>query len=411
MVAEIIAVGTEILLGEITNTNAKYIAKELADQGVSLYYQTVVGDNPERLKESLELAFRRSDLVITTGGLGPTKDDLTKEVGASFFGKEMIMDNLALKWIEDFFLKMNRVISENNKKQALIPTGAKALYNENGTAPGILLEEDNKTLIMLPGPPKEMGPMFNKYVKPFLGDMTKQVLVSKTLRICGIGEGHMEEEIMDIIENQSNPTIAPYAKGGEVTLRITASSKTEKEAEVLIEPVKKMIYERLGSYIYGEDNQGLEDVVGQMLVDKRLTVATAESCTGGMVAETLINYPGISKAFKEGFITYSNEAKIKYLGVGEETLMEYGAVSEETALEMVKGLQKQTGVDVGISVTGIAGPGGGTSEKPVGLVYIGIAIKERVKVFKINTVGTRQYNRRRATKFAINQLRLMLNEG
>lgn len=410
MVAEIIAIGTEILLGDIVNTNTQYLARGLANLGVSLYHQSVIGDNPERLKVALHSALERSDLVITTGGLGPTQDDLSKEIAAEYFNKQLIMDHKALKHIEDFFARRKGFMNENNKKQALIPEGGQVLYNNHGTAPGILFDEKGKVLVMLPGPPREMKPMFDTYIVPYLEERTGNYLVSKVLKIFGIGEGHMEEKILDLINQQSNPTIAPYAKEGEVIIRLTASGSTKEEARDIIQPIKEEIYRRLGDFIYGEDDETLEEVVGKLLLEKKMTIATAESCTGGMVSETLINYPGISGAYLEGFITYSNKAKIKYLGVSEETLKEHGAVSEETAIEMVQGLLKNTGAQVGIAVTGIAGPGGGTSTKPVGLIYIGIALREQVKVIQLNTVGNRQKNRRIATTTALNELRKLLEK-
>ncbi|MDP4087691.1 MAG: competence/damage-inducible protein A [Bacillota bacterium] len=405
MKAEIMAVGTELLLGDIVNTNAQFIAKELAALGISVYRQSVVGDNAERLREAIQEGFKRADIIITTGGLGPTKDDLTKETASEYFGRSLVTHQESMEAIEDYFKKTGRSMTESNKKQAYFPEGAVILKNNNGTAPGCILEQDGKTIILLPGPPKEMIPMFKEGVVPYLEKLSDGVLVSKVLRICGIGESQMEEEIRHIIEGQSNPTVAPYAKENEVTLRITAKAAEKQEAEKLIVPVEESIRAILGKHIYGVDDCTLEDVVGELLIEKGLTISTAESCTGGLIAGTLINYPGISAVLSHGLVTYSNEAKMQLLGVKQETLDKYGAVSEETAREMVQGLISLTGTRVGISVTGIAGPGGGTEEKPVGLVYAGLYIDGRVMVRKFNFAGNRQKVRNRTVVGVLDWLR------
>jgi len=390
MKAEILAVGTEILLGDIVNTNTQYIAKRLSDLGINVYHQSVVGDNEERLSKAYELAFERADMVIATGGLGPTKDDLTKEIGSKYFGKELILHEESLNHIKEFLSKSGKTMVQNNIKQAYIPKDSIVLPNPNGTAPGCIIEENNKILIMLPGPPKEMIPMFENYVVPYLQKFSEGVLVSKVLRVAGLGESAMAKMVDDIIEKSKNPTVAPYAKDFEAILRITAKAKTKEEAYELIAPVEKEIRERLKDNIYGEGETTLENVVGKMLIKKNLTIATAESCTGGLLAGTLINYPGISSVFIEGAITYSNEAKMKRLKVKEETLEKYGAVSEETAREMAEGIAKAAGTNIGVSVTGIAGPSGGTAEKPVGLVYVGLYINGNIKTKKLNLSGDRQ---------------------
>lgn len=405
MKAEILAVGTEILLGDIVNTNAHYLSKRLADLGITVHYQTVVGDNEQRLLRAYELAFERADIVITSGGLGPTKDDLTKEIGAKYFGKEMYLHEESYKQLRESFNRLNRPLSEGNKKQAVMPEGCIVLPNPNGTAPGCIIEESNKALIMLPGPPKEMIPMFEDSVVTYLQKFSDGVLVSKVLRVLGLGESAMAEKVQDIIDSQTNPTVAPYAKDNESILRITAKGKTKEEAEELIVPVEEAIRERIGADIYAEGETSIDTIVGEMLVSRNLTIATAESCTGGLLAGTLINYPGISSVFLEGVITYSNEAKMKRLGVNAETLQRYGAVSEETAREMAIGISKVAGTDIGISVTGIAGPGGGTEEKPVGLVYVGLYIKGEVKVKKLNMFGDRQKIRNRTVVNVLDWLR------
>ncbi len=397
MKAEIIAVGTEILLGDIVNTNAQYIAKRLADLGIAVYHQSVVGDNRERLLQAYTLAFSRADLVITTGGLGPTKDDLTKEVTFEYFGKDSVVNETSLKILQGYFKDMNRPMAKSNLKQVYFPVDALILPNNNGTAPGCIIEENRKIIALLPGPPREMKPMFEEAVVPYLKKFQQGVLVSKVLRVVGVGESTAAEMLEDILDNQTNPTVAPYAKEGEVTFRITAKADTNDEGMRLIEPMEDLIRSRLGSNIYGQGNTTLENVLGEMLVNKKLTIATAESCTGGMVASKLINYPGISSAFTQGVVTYSNEAKINRLGVKPETLDKYGAVSGEVAAEMAEGIAKTAGVSIGISTTGIAGPGGGSKEKPVGIVYLGICIHGQVKTKMLRLSGDRQKIRERAT--------------
>ncbi|MFR9070986.1 competence/damage-inducible protein A [Paraclostridium tenue] len=408
MKAEIITVGTEILLGDIVNTNSQFLAKELASIGVEVYYQETVGDNETRLLNLLEEAFKRSDIVITTGGLGPTNDDITKEIAAKYFNQELVFYSDIWENIKSYFEKLGLKPTENNKKQAYFPKDCIILDNPNGTAPGVILKKENKMIILLPGPPKEMIPMFNNKVKSYLQSLTDYKLVSKTLRFIGIGESELEEKLIDIINSQSNPTIAPYAKENEVTLRITAKSKDDEKANDLIKSIEEKIKDRVGKYIYGYDDTTLEETVAKLLVKNNMTIAVSESCTGGMVSSKLIDYPGISQSFIEGCVTYSNEAKMNRLGVKKETLDKYGAVSSETAIEMAVGIAKNLNTNIGLSTTGVAGPGGGTDEKPVGLVYIGIYINGDVKVKKCNFSGSRDKIRSRATNEALNLLRLEL---
>lgn len=408
MKAEIITVGTEILLGDIVNTNSQYLAKELASLGVEVYYQSTVGDNESRLLKSFDEALKRSDLVITTGGLGPTNDDITKEVASKYFNQDLELHEKTWNEIKKYFDRLGKIPTENNKKQAYFPKDALILENKKGTAPGAILKKDGKTIIILPGPPREMKSMFDDSVKPYLLSLTENVLVSKTLRAYGIGESSLEEQIIDIINEQTNPTIAPYAKEMEVTLRVTAKAKDENNAINLIDPVVEKIKSRIGTYIYAEGESTLEDTVSELLVKKDLKIAVAESCTGGMVSSYLINYPGISSVFMEGCVTYSNEAKIKRLGVKKETLDKFGAVSEETAREMAEGIARESNANIGLSTTGIAGPGGGTQEKPVGLVYLGIYINGQTIVRRCVFNGNRNQVRLRAAKTLLNELRLEL---
>ena len=405
MKAELVSIGTEILLGDIVNTNAQFLAKELANLGIDVYHQCVIGDNEERILKAFKEAFDRCDIIITTGGLGPTQDDLTKELGAKYFNKKMILHEPSLEWIKKYLdIKDNEVL-EANKNQAYFPEGAIILPNENGTAPGAIISENNKTLIILPGPPKEMKAMFTNHVYKYLSQLTKEIIKSKTLRIFGIGESLMAKKINDIIENSMNPTVAPYAKEYEVTLRITSKEKSEEKCDALIKSKCDEIKNIIGEYIYGEGETSLETVVSELLYKKNLSISTAESCTGGMIAATLISYPGISEVFKEGVVTYSNESKIRRLGVKEETLKKFGAVSEEIAREMVEGVAKNLNTDIAISTTGIAGPGGGTEEKPIGLVYVGIYIKGKTIVEKLNLTGDRESIRKKATLNSLNLLR------
>ncbi len=371
MTVELICVGTELLLGNIVNTNAAFLSEQCAMLGLSMYYQSVVGDNRERLREVLEAAKGRSDVIILSGGLGPTQDDLTKETAAEVTGRKLVEDGQARREIEEFMAKRGRAITENNWKQALVPEGCKVLYNPNGTAPGIIIEDEDTCIILLPGPPDELVPMFEEQVYPYLHSLQPEIICSKMVKLCGIGESAAETKILDLIEGQQNPTVAPYAKIGEVHLRITAKAESEAAAYGLIGPMEEELKRRFGSLIYTDDPQvTLEMAIAGLLKEHRLTVTTAESCTGGLLAGRLINVPGISAYFKEGYITYSNEAKEKILGVAPKTLEAYGAVSAETAEEMAQGAAQAAGADLGVAVTGIAGPDGGTEEKPIGLVYI-----------------------------------------
>lgn len=410
MKAEILAVGTELLLGDILNTNAQFLAQELANLGIEVYYQTVVGDNPQRLKDTIFHAFSRADLIITTGGLGPTEDDLTKETAAEYFGEKLVLDERALGRIRKYFDRTGRVMTENNVKQAMVPEkNGIVLYNDNGTAPGIIMEKNGKMIVMLPGPPRETIPMFQNQVKPYLANKQEFTFVSRILRVAEVGESAMEDRVKDIIDAQTNPTIAPYAKDGEAILRITAKAKDEEEANRLIDPVAAALRERLGTAVYGEGETTLEEVVAEQLLQKQLTLAVAESCTGGMIASDLVEYPGISAALLEGCVTYSNDAKMRRLGVKAETLEKYGAVSEETAKEMAEGIAKTSGADIGLATTGVAGPES-SEGKPVGLVYIALSYKGKTEVKKCSFVGKRNKIRERAAYTALNWLRKAIND-
>ncbi len=389
MTVELISVGTELLLGNIVNTNAAFLAEKCADLGLSCYYQSVVGDNEERLISVLKTAMERSDIVILSGGLGPTGDDLTKEVTAKVVGRELYMHEPSRKRIEDFFRKRKQEATENNWKQAMMPKGAIVVENENGTAPGVILEEGSRKIILLPGPPNELIPMFEKSIMPYLSG-EDSTIYSQTVKICGVGESKAETMVKDLIDGQTNPTIAPYAKNCEVHFRVTAKAANEKEARKLLKPVVKELKSRFENHVYTTDaDTTLEKAVVDLLAANKLTVSTVESCTGGMLAARIINVPGVSDVYKSGYITYSNKAKRKILGVKKGVLEKKGAVSEEVAKEMAKGAALISKAEVTVAVTGVAGPGGGTEEKPVGLVYIACSVCGKITVKKYNFSGNR----------------------
>lgn len=390
MKAEILAVGTELLMGQIANTNAQYISSKLPYVGIGVYYHSVVGDNINRLQESLKTALERCDVVITTGGLGPTQDDLTKETIAGIFGKKLVLHEESLNFIKSFFNKIGRQMTQNNEKQAYLPESSIILKNNNGTAPGCIIEQGSKVVVMLPGPPSEMKPMFDDYVLPYFKKKSEFLIESKFLRVFGIGESAMETLILDLIDGQTNPTIATYAKEGEVTLRVSAQVKAGEDSEIILKPVIDEIKKRAGDCLYSETDQSLDTVAAKLLLDMNITIATAESCTGGLVAETLTNFAGISRVFMGGAVTYANEAKEEILGVNKRTLEKYGAVSRETAVEMAEGIRKRLKTDMGISITGIAGPDGGTVEKPVGLVYIGLSSDKGTLTKELRLSGNRK---------------------
>ncbi len=389
MKAEIISVGTELLMGQIANTDAQFITQRLSEIGIDVHYHTVVGDNKKRLKEILSLAFTRSDAVIITGGLGPTMDDLTKETVASFFNLPLKEDENALNSIKDYFKKMKREMTESNKKQALIPEGAMPLYNKFGTAPGCLINKDGKIVAMLPGPPRELKPMFSEYLIPYFKKISGFHLESVYLRIFGIGEAEAESKIRHLTES-SNPTVAPYVNPGELILRISAKADSKEAALSMIAPVKAELSEIFSDKIYGEGlSYSLPQAVLDILTERNLTFSSAESCTGGMIASAITDLSGSSKVFLYGAVTYANSAKENALGVKAETLKAHGAVSEETVLEMARGVRIKSGSDIGVATSGIAGPTGGTSEKPVGTVYIAISTKKVDKAIRLFIPGMR----------------------
>lgn len=405
MVAELISVGTELLMGQVLNTDAQFMARELAPLGVNVYHQVTVGDNPGRLKDAVNLALSRADTVILSGGLGPTGDDLTKETVAEAFGLELVEDPESVEMLKARFRAFGREMTPNNLKQAAFPEGSVILKNPNGTAPGCIVEKDGKRAILLPGPPRELFPMFRDSVIPYLLDKAGHRLYSREVRIFGMGESTVEYELRDLMAEQDNPTIAPYAKTGEVTLRISARCADEAEGKALVEPVIEEIQSRFGDIVYSTEGKELPEVCAALLAERDLTLAVAESCTGGMVVSSLVDIPGSSEFLFEGAVTYSDGAKMRRLGVSAATLRQHGAVSRQCAYEMAGGMRRSAGVDYALATTGIAGPGGGTAEKPVGLVYAAIAGPEGIAVKELHLTGDRARIRHTTVLHALDLLR------
>lgn len=411
MTVEIISVGTEILLGNIVNTNAAYLSEKCAGLGLSCYYQDVVGDNEDRLLETIKLALSRADILLLSGGLGPTQDDLTKEVAAKALGKKLYLHEESKEVIRKFFEERGLEITDNNWKQAMVPEGAIVMENPNGTAPGIIMAQDNKHVILMPGPPNEMIPMFETSVMPYLSRLQSCVIYSQTVKICGVGESKAESMVSDLIEAQSNPTIATYAKTGEVHLRVTARAEDEKEARKLVKPIIKDLKGRFGNHVYTTDDEvTLEKAVVDLLTANKLTACTVESCTGGMLSARLINVPGVSEVFKSGYVTYSNKSKRRLLGIKKNLLLKHGAVSEQIAREMAKTAAMLAKTDVCVSTTGIAGPDGGTPEKPVGLVYIGCNVCGKITVKECHFSGSRFKIRESTVSAALSLMRQCILE-
>lgn len=389
--AEILCVGTEILIGDIVNTNAAYISGKLALLGIDQYYQAAVGDNPERLEIAVRSALERADLVIMSGGLGPTYDDLTKETVAKCMGRALRLDARSLERIKEIFAFRRKVMTENNAKQAMVPEGAVIFDNNAGTAPGYAIEdlERGKIVIMLPGPPFELKRMFEESVLPYLRSFTDQRFFSKNINIFGMGESEVESNLKELMESSSDPTVAPYCGDGEVRLRVTSKGSDEALCEKKCdEMIERICRTSVGSFVYGFDTDLAKTTVSELLKQKK-TVACAESCTGGLIAKRITDIPGSSEIFGYGAVTYSNEAKMKLLSVSAETLRACGAVSDRTAMEMADGVRALSGADIGVSATGIAGPGGGTAEKPVGLVYLGISSSKGTRSVKLLLNGSR----------------------
>lgn len=411
MNAEIIAVGSELLLGQITNTNARYISNQLAELGVNVYYHTVVGDNAERLKQSIELAESRADLIIFSGGLGPTKDDLTKETIAKHLGTKLVMDETAMLSIEAFFLRVNRPMTENNKKQALVLDGCKVLENKNGMAPGMLYSHGKHTYILLPGPPKEMEPMFQFEAKPLLTSLLNHgdIIISQVLRFYGIGEAELETRIMDLLETQTNPTIAPLASDGEVTLRVTAKTSSEEEAWRLINETQQLLLSRVGDYLYGYNDDSLASSTTKLLIEQGLTISVAESLTAGLFQSELAAIPGVGSTLLGGMVTYAVDSKVNQLGVSREIIEQYGVVSEECATAMATQVKTMFKSDIGIALTGVAGPLE-LENKPAGTVWIAIILpNDEVVTHELHLSDMRNTNRLRAVKRTLHYLIQLLS--
>lgn len=406
MKAAIINVGTELLMGSTLNTHAQYLSMKLSEVGVSVYAQAVVGDNAQRLKELVGYYFETVDLIVLTGGLGPTDDDLTKETVSEVMGVPLYLDEAVHKDLLEKFSKFNRTMTENNLKQAYVPTEGDILWNSKGTAPGCIFRKDGKLAILLPGPPRELYPMFENSVMPYLKSMQTLTLTSKYIRFFGIGESALETELKDLFDAQTNPTLATYAKPGEVMLRVTAAAETEANANEIMVPTLAEVIKRVGSYIYSFEDEELETVLVKSLQKMSLTMATAESCTGGIIASKVVNISGASSVYLGSVVAYSNALKEQLLSVPLTILETHGAVSEETAKAMSEGLAKCTGADVCISTTGIAGPEGGSLEKPVGLVYVDILFKGQHVTKKLLLTGDRDRIRNQA---ALNALHMAIS--
>ena len=410
MRAEVISVGTELLLGQIVDTNAAYLSSLLPQFGIDLHYRVTVGDNEARLADALRTALARADIVFTIGGLGPTADDLTKETVAAVVGDELVLHEESAKRLRAFFAARGIEMPEANLKQAMIPKRGRVLANPLGTAPGAAFETGDKVVIVLPGPPREFVAMVDSEVAPYLRELVgegAEVIRSRILRIAGLGESSVAEMVGDLLEG-SNPTVAPLAAAGEVHLRITAKAASPAQADAMIDEMDARISAILGNAIFGRDDESLEKVVVEKLIERRLTLATAESCTGGLIGNRITDISGSSKTYLVGFVTYSNQAKKEILGVDEQLLDKHGAVSREVARAMAEGARAVSGADIAISVTGIAGPTGGTAAKPVGLVYMALAAADGTIAFEHRFSGSRMDIKLRASQAALNMLRLHL---
>jgi len=407
VIVEIVTTGSELLLGQIINTNSAYMAAGLNAIGFDVVYQTTVGDNRERMRAVLEQALSRADIVITSGGLGPTQGDITKEVCAGIFGRKLYLHEESLERIKAHFRHVQKEMADNNIRQAMIPEGAVVFKNYAGTAPGVALEDNGRLLVNLPGPPSEMKDMFERSLKPYLEEKYgfDSVIVSRVLDTFGIGESSLETLIRDLILAQQNPTLALLVRPSGVIIRITAKAPSKQEADELIAQMEKEIRARLDKYIYAVDDEDMEDIVGRQLLQRQLTIACAESCTGGLLTSRLTDVPGSSAYVKGAIVSYTNEMKHRELGVSEEVLASQGAVCEAVAAAMAEGVALKTGADIGVGITGIAGPGGASDEKPVGLVYIAVAGREGTIVKKNIFTGRRKQIKYKTTQTALDMVR------
>ncbi len=405
---EILSVGTELLLGHVTNTDARDISELLSKIGVNVRYHTVVGDNPQRLAACVEIAKSRADVIITTGGLGPTCDDLTKQILAQSFGLKLVENEAERRGLYDY-IHPDRAFTANNFTQAMLPEGSTVFHNEWGTAPGCAFEKDGKVVVMMPGPPNECIPMFRKYAVPYLKKLSEEQIVSHSIRIFGIGESGVDDMFAAEMNAMSNPSMAPYAKECDCLLQVTAKAKSEAEAEAMMAPVIARVKERLGEYVYGMDVECIEEAVLPLLKEKGMTFAAAESCTGGDVARRFTEIPGASAVFAGGCVTYTNEVKARLLGIDPALIEEKTAVSYEVAKEMAERVRRLTGADIGVGVTGLAGPDGdGVHE--VGTVFVSMAVEEEtfVRELQLGTKRTRSFIRRMAGNHIFDMMRRWL---
>lgn len=396
---EILSVGTELLLGSIANTDAQMLSQGLSELGLNVYWHTVVGDNPNRAREAVMLAKSRADIIITTGGLGPTCDDLTKNVLAEAFGKELVFHEPSAERIRSYFTRTKRPMTENNLQQAMLPEGCTVLENDWGTAPGCAFEAEGVHVIMLPGPPSECRPMFHYRAKPYLLSLSEGVIASHTLKLFGIGESSMEAQLREQMNEMTNPTLAPYAKEGECELRVTAKAENDEEAQKLLKPTVEQIKELFGSKVYGVDVNSMEQVVQSLLEEKGMTIGVSESITGGLLAKRLTDLPGISRVFKGGIVSYTNEVKQNVLGVPENLLNEHGAVSAPVAQAMAEGTRRLLDVDLALSATGVAGPDKDDRGNEVGTAFVAIATPDGSYVRALN-LGNRPMRERLRTQTA-----------
>ena len=412
MIVEIVSTGTELLLGQIVNTNAPYLARKLNELGFDAVYQTTVGDNRRRMASVFSIALDRADIVITSGGLGPTQGDITKEVSAELLGRDLNLHEPSVEHIQAFFKRRHLTMTNNNLRQAMMPTGAIVVTNHRGTAPGVIIEHDKKTIIHLPGPPAELEHMFENSILPYLTNRFggQGFIVSKVLRTFGIGESILEERIRHFILAQKNPTIALLARSGEIHVRLTAKADSEDTARALIAELEASLREHIEEYIFGMDEQSLEQVVGEELHRRGLTVALAESCTGGGATAKLTDVPGSSAYLIGSIVCYDNRIKTEFVGVTPTLLQEHGAVSQQTAAAMAQGIRDRFATDIGVGITGIAGPGGGSAEKPVGLVYLAIAGPQGVIVEEEHFSGQRSAIKTRTVNSSLDLLRRYLQK-
>ncbi len=398
---EILSVGTELLLGSIANTDAQMLSRGLSELGLNVYWHTVVGDNPGRARQAVELARSRADIIITTGGLGPTCDDLTKNVLAEAFGKKLVFHEESAERIRGFFARIGREMPESNLQQAMLPEGCVVLENDWGTAPGCAFEVDGVHVIMLPGPPSECTPMFRHRAVPYLQSLSEGVIASHTLKLFGIGESSMEAVLREQMNTMTNPTLAPYAKEGECELRVTAKADTDEQAQELLLPTVEQVKELFGNKVYGVDVTSLEQVVQNLLEEQNLTIGTAESITGGLLAKRLTDLPGVSRVFRGGVVAYTNEVKRDLLGVPQELLDEHGAVSAPVAQAMAEGTRRLLGCDIALASTGVAGPDRDDRGNDVGTAFVAIATAEGSYVRPLS-LGNRPMRQRLRTQTAHN---------